>query len=284
MNRIYLLLCLSATMVVSLSGCLKSDNNRDEEMIRENEMAIESYLKADSLGSRVIKDTTGLYYITRKPNPTGEKPKVGDAATVKISGYLLSNGTKVISAVDDKPISFSVGGFVLLGGIERSPFLMRTGEKTTFLLPYYLAYGAEARTNVPAYSPIRLEMELIKTRTELQQIDEYILEKKFVVTERTPENLFIIRTDTTTGPPIGSGKSVRVKYVGRFLDGTKFDEDTPTVTTNTGQWAKGFDLAIQKLPAKGKAIIVFPSSLGYGATGKGPIMPYTPLQFEIEIL
>lgn len=283
MKRINLVWCVLLAMIVGLSGCMKSEN-KDEEKIAENEAAIQAYLKTDSLGSKAVRDSSGLYYMIRTSNPAGERAKTGDAATIKYTGYLL-NGTKVISSVTDtkQDFTFPVEGYVFWGGIERGIFLMKTGEKATFLLPFYLASGNVDRVNIPAYSPVRLEVEFIKTRTEVQQINEFITKKNFTVSSRTPDNIVTVRTNTVTGDTVGPGKSVSVKYVGKMLDDTKFDEGTYNFVTGNSNAIKGFDRAIRKMRRGEKAIIIFPSVLGYGKNGSGSILPYSPLQFEVEV-
>ncbi|MCF0042340.1 FKBP-type peptidyl-prolyl cis-trans isomerase [Dyadobacter fanqingshengii] len=287
MKRINLSLIIVFALLVGLSGCMDSDNTDDTAKVKENEVAIENYLKTDSAGSKAIRDSSGLYYITRLANPSGQLARRGDAATIKYTGYLL-NGTKVVSSTVDSKTTFTfpVEGYQYWGGIERGIFLMRTGEKTTFFLPFYLASGNVDKVNIPAYSPIRLEVEFLKTRTEPQQIDDFIAAKGYKPAniERTADNLVIIRTNTVTGDTIPAGKAVSVKYVGRLLDDTKFDERTSTFTTGSAGTIPGFDRALRKLRFKEKALIIFPSALGYGKSGYNTILPYTPLQFEIEVM
>ena len=285
MKRFNLSLYLLLAGIFSLSSCMDSVENKDDEKITENTAAIEAYLKTDSSGSQAIKDTSGLYYIKRLSNPSGQLAKKGDAATIKYTGYLL-DGTKVVSSSDNNKTDFTfpVEGYQYWAGIERGIFLMKTGEKATFLLPYYLASGNIDKVNIPAYSPIRMEMEFVKTRTEVQQIDDYLTAKQFKVSERTADNLVIVRSNTVAGDSIGSGKSVGVKYVGKLLNDTKFDEGTFTFVTGTNNAIPGFDRAIRKMRKTEKAIIIFPSALGYGKAGNNSIPPYSPLQFEIEVL
>ncbi len=285
MKRINLVWCILLAMVIGLSSCMK-DDNKDEEKIAENEAEIEAYLKTDTLGMNAARDSTGLYYIIRKSNPSGMRARTGDAATVKLNGYLL-NGTKVLSIEKDSSISFPVLGYSTgLAGLERAIFLLKTGEKATILLPFYLAFGAIDRVNIPAYSVIRLELEYIKTRTEKQQIDDFLKIKQFPVSERTSDDLVIVRTNTVTGDTLGVGKSVTVKYVGKFLNDKKFGEGSFNHTTGTSGTIPGFDRAIRKLRKNEKAIVIFPSPLGYKDMGSsdGVIPRYTPLQFELEIL
>jgi len=283
----YLKVGALAVMVVGMVSCNKGVESNDEQKIVENEAAINSYL-GDSLQGKVIRESTGIVYYKRTTNAAGEVAKTGDAATVKFTGYLL-NGTKVLAREKDSSYTFPVDGYITgLGGLDLGIKLLRTGEKGSFFLPFYLAFGNGSSAVIPAYSPLRLEVEFIKTRTEAQQITEYIAAKQFVKYERTADNLVIIRTNTVTGDTLGSGKSVGIKYVGRLLNGSVFDEGTiASYTTNAGGSITGFDRAIRKMRKTEKAIVIFPSALGYGKNAqnaKVPIYPYSPLQFEIEIL
>jgi FKBP-type peptidyl-prolyl cis-trans isomerase len=284
MKRLNLVWFLLLTMALGVSGCMNSDN-KDEEKITENEAEIEAFLKTDSQGSSAVRDSSGLYYIIRKSNPTGDRARTGDGATVKLNGYLL-NGTKVLSIEKDSSLSFPVLGYSTgFAGLERAIFLLKTGEKATFLVPYYLGFGNIERVNIPAYSVIRLELEFIKTRTEKQQIDDFLKLKQFPVSERSNDDLVIVRTNTVTGDTLGVGKSVTVKYVGKFLSDKKFGEGSFNHTTGTSGTIPGFDRAIRKMRKTEKAIIIFPSALGYRDVGSndGTIPRYTPLQFEIEV-
>jgi FKBP-type peptidyl-prolyl cis-trans isomerase len=283
----YLRITILGALVVGMVSCNNGSDSDDEKKILENEAAINNYL-GDSLSSKVSRESNGIVYYKRVANPAGTLATPGDEATVKLNGYLL-NGTKVLSVDKDSSISFPVGGGTTnFGGVELGVLLMRTGESASMFLPYYLAYGYSGTSSVPAYSPIRLEMKLLKLRTEVQQINDFIASKQFNVSERTADNLVIIRTNTVTGDTLGSGKSVNVKYVGRLLDGTKFDEGSLSITTNAGGTIKGFDRAVRKMRRTEKAIVIFPSALGYGKVGQrgvtANIYPYSPLQFELEIL
>lgn len=50
-----------------------------------------------------------------------------------------------------------------------------------------------------------------------------------------------------------------------------------------GQLAPGFIEGVQLIGVGGKIKIVIPSKLGYGENGGGPINPFTPLVFDIEL-
>ena len=290
MKSTFLKLGLLAAVVVGMVACNKSVENDDEAKIVENQQQIEKYL-ADS-AITATRDSSGLYYVVKKANPTGVKPKLEESVRINFNAYLL-NGTKIWSSDNTDKFAFirPYGLGFFLRGVERGLNLIRTGESATFYMPFYLAFGSYAYDNIPAYSVIKMNVEFVSSRTEVQQIDDFIKEKQFPVSERTTDNLVIVRSNTVTGDTIGSGKSVTVGYKGKFLTGETFDKgDKPlTFTTGTNYTKPGFDRAIRKLRKGEKAIIMFPSALGYGKEGAKDgygnyvILPYTPLQFEVEV-
>ncbi len=290
MKNTFLKLGLLAAVVVGMVACNDSVQNDDEAKIVENEQQIEKYL-ADS-AITAIRDSSGLYYVVKKSNPTGAKPKSEEAVTINFNAYLL-NGTKIWSSENTNKYPFMrpYGLGFFLRGVERGLNLIRTGESATFYMPFYLAFGSFAYDNIPAYSVIKMNVEFVSSRTEVKQIDDFIQQKQFPVSERSADNLVIVRTNTVTGDTIGSGKSVTVNYKGKFLTDEIFDkgEQPLTFTTGTNRVVPGFDRAIRKMRKGEKAIIIFPSALGYGKNGGKDgygnfvIYPYTPIQFEIEV-
>ena len=240
-----------------------------------------------------INSGTFFDHVIKKGNPTGAKPQLGESVRLNFNAYLL-NGTKIWTSenTDKIPYIRPYGlGFFLLRGLERGMNLLRTGESATFYMPFYLAFGSYAYDNIPAYSVIKMNIEFVNSRTEVKQIDDYLQEKQFPVSDRTADNLVLIRTNTVSGDTIGPGKTVTVKYQGKLLTGQIFDKGTTplTFTTGTGQVKSGFDRAVRKMRKGEKAIAIFPSNLGYGkegarnANGEYLILPYSPLQFELEV-
>jgi len=87
-----------------------------------------------------------------------------------------------------------------------------------------------------------------------------------------------------------AGDTVEVNYKGMFLDGKVFDssEGSPVPVKfpiGVGAVIKGWDEALTMMNVGGKAKILIPSELAYGANGaQNVIPPYTPLVFEVEII
>ncbi len=108
------------------------------------------------------KDESGLLIYTEKEG-TGRKPKRGEKITVHYTGY-LSNGKKFDSSVDrGMPFSFNVGVGQVIAGWDKGLMQMKEGEKAILFIPYYMAYGDQAKGNViPAKSDLIFEVELLK--------------------------------------------------------------------------------------------------------------------------
>jgi FKBP-type peptidyl-prolyl cis-trans isomerase len=106
---------------------------------------------------------------------------------------------------------------------------------------------------------------------------------------KTASGLYYIKRKAGTDPQIQSGNTVKAHYIGRFLNGQKFDssydKNSPMLVTvdKTGVikgWTEGL-----KLMQKGeKATLYIPSALGYGLGGSSNIPPNTVLVFDLEIL
>lgn len=289
MKSKFLTLGVMLAGLVGMISCNKGIEYDDEAKAIENQQSIEKYLADSSITA--TKDSSGMYYVLRKANPAGAKPNAQDGVRLNFNAYTL-DGRKVASSENTDKIPFVRPynlGF-LLGGMERALNILRVGESATLFMPFYLAFGSYASDDVPAYSVIKMNIQVVSSRTEVQQIDDFIAENKLTVSDRSTDNLVIVRTNTVTGDTLGSGKTVVIVYKGKLLTGATFQNGTlPSFTTGSGNAIPGFDRAIRKLRKGEKATILIPSALGYGKVGVQSssgvylIYPYSPLQYDVEI-
>lgn len=82
---------------------------------------------------------------------------------------------------------------------------------------------------------------------------------------------------------------VTVKYVGRTIDGTEFDNSykrNPQETTfGASQVIKGWTEALTMMPVGSKWQLFIPAELAYGASSPTPaIKPYSTLIFDVELV
>lgn len=282
------------TFFVVLSSC--SLENVAEQEQANDEAEIQNYITQAKLVN-MLKTASGMYY-TIKPSGVTKAAVANDLVTLNYKLYLL-DGTLVDStnaqAKQFKSIVYGVSSSIFSPIIQ----LMKEGDKGTFLLPSSLGFGPTSIGNVPAYSSLRAEVEVISIRSETEQITDMRNLYGFKKPEITSSGMVFEKTlESTTEAAISTGKSVTVKYLGRLGYGTvkvdaitnklvfdsKFGEGEFTFITGTSQVIKGFEEAVLKMRLNEKAKIILPSSIAYGANGNSTIPGYSPLYFEIEVV
>ncbi len=105
----------------------------------------------------------------------------------------------------------------------------------------------------------------------------------------TADGLYYIETKKGTGGKPQPGDMVTVNYTGTFINGKPFDSSLErgepfTFKFGVGEIIPGWDEGIAMMRKGSKAQLIIPSNLAYGSEGKGPILPYSTLIFDIELL
>jgi FKBP-type peptidyl-prolyl cis-trans isomerase FkpA len=107
----------------------------------------------------------------------------------------------------------------------------------------------------------------------------------------------LTKTDTLvgTGAEATAGKTLTVNYTGWLYNPAKADSKGAQFDTSVGKTPyafklgagtviAGWDQGVGGMKVGGKRTLIIPASLGYGATGNGPIPPNAGLLFEVELL
>ncbi|MFN3488194.1 MAG: FKBP-type peptidyl-prolyl cis-trans isomerase [Emticicia sp.] len=278
----FLLVLVSAVIGSSCSGFLENDI---EATSKKDAQEIADYISSKNL--QMLGTTSGIKYSINQAS-SGRAAAIGDEVTFHYSLSLL-NGSKVDSSsrLKNEPAKVVLGASNIIAGFLEALSLLKEGERGTFLMPSILGFGTQSTTAIPSNSVLRLDLEIIKLRSEDQIIDDYVKGTKLPLTEKTSTGLRFIRTlEVPNGTPLKAGLLATVKYTGYLASTVKqFDTGQISVALGDGAVVKGFEEGLLKMKIGEKATIVFPSSLGYGTTGSGTtIPPYSPLIFSVEII
>lgn len=107
---------------------------------------------------------------------------------------------------------------------------------------------------------------------------------------KRPSGLEYIEMEKGSGPAPQPGQTVRVHYRGTLKDGTEFDNshargEPIAFPLGVGRVIPGWDEGIALLNVGGKAKLVIPPELAYGAQGAGGVIPpNATLTFEVELV
>ena len=279
-------------LAIGLTSC--SVDNPVEQEVSKNDTDIQNYLKQRNLTYQ--KTTDGMYYSIVSAGATAS-PAVSDLVTLHYKLTLL-DGTFVDSTSKVAGQSKSI-----IFGVSQSLFslpvsLMKAGDKGTFLLPSSLAFGANTFGNVPAYSVIKAEIEVVSVKNQADQITAMQSTYGFTAPEKTTSGLVFQKVvENPTGAAVTTGQMIKVNYTGRLGYGyiqteatnkvvydSKVGSGTLTFTAGDGQLIPGFEETVLKMKVGEKAKAILPYTIAYGAAGNSSIPGYSPLYFEIEVV
>lgn len=124
---------------------------------------------------------------------------------------------------------------------------------------------------------------------ERENFKKMVLEK-YPDAKMTESGLMYVLKEEGEGEKPKSGSTVSVHYTGTFFDGKKFDSShdrNAPISFACGQrrMIPGFEEGTLMLGKGGKALLILPYHLAYGAAGRPPqIPPKATLIFDIEVM
>ncbi len=128
-----------------------------------------------------------------------------------------------------------------------------------------------------------------RAQNESKELETYLLNNN-IDNEPLESGLIYIETKAGKGQNPQTGQTCVMHYTGKLLDGTVFDSSVERnqpfeFTLGVGQVIKGWDEGVALMKKGGKATLIIPSALGYGANGAGNLIaPYSTLVFDVELL
>lgn len=287
-------LILGLLLVGTIVSCQKEDLGlTDQEIFQSDAATITNYATTKGLSGSLT--SSGVYYALQKPSSSTVSTDNGMEVEYSYTLYKLSSSASTTAVtdvfVDSTYASKSSYTYVVSSntGLTEGLLRMHEGDQAIILLPSLYAFGRNGTSNgvIPPNTPVRLDLTMKRTRTEDQQINEYMTANKLTPTEVTTSGLRFIKTVANSGGILPtSTQTLIVRYKGKLLRSASAFDSTGTGTTpfTLGNTITGFSEGLAKLRTGEKATIILPSKLGYGSTGNQSIPPYAPMRFDIELV
>lgn len=313
-------LLLILLVPISLFSCKKGgDDAHDAEMRKLNAWILVNNIT-------VAPTASGMYFIPVDEG-SGVSPVDGDYIYYNMSvetldGYIV--GSTIDSVADNwglknatthyTPTLFKLDSKYKgqLNGLVEAALRMKEGEKARLILPSNLAFGSGGYSSViGSNTTVVINFELVKVVKNISLYEKELVESYANgngLTLTIPDKAGIYYknlTELSTKQVGDSASSVKVWYVGRYLDGVIFDTNIDTVATNAGITTSSTDLfdvkfgknsaivafeeVVKNMWLQEKTTLVTTSEFAYGAAGNKDangrylMLPFTPLVFEITM-
>jgi FKBP-type peptidyl-prolyl cis-trans isomerase len=273
-------------------------------------LLLASFAQAQKAVKYSKSKTTGLSYVMHKSNK-GPKLKLDDVVTLNLK-YITSKDSLVFDSWKmGKPIQLKIAKSSFKGDLMDGLTLLTVGDSASFLINadslFTKTFGAPRPAFIDSSSFLSFTVKVISTTTdaalkaeelkaekenamkENEVIAKYIADKQMTPSKSSSGLMYVI-SEPGTGEQAQAGKTVKVHYTGRLLDGTKFDSSLDRnepieFKLGQGMVIKGWDEGIALLKVGGKALLIIPSDLAYGSRGAGGVIPpFSPLTFEVELV
>jgi FKBP-type peptidyl-prolyl cis-trans isomerase len=166
-----LVMALAALLMTGMASCNSNTSSSESteettpdygQQIKDNKTLGREFMEQNAQNDSVVQTKSGMQYIVVKEG-NGAKPGPEDTVTVHYTGKLI-DGTVFDSSVErGEPATFAVGQ--VIPGWDEGVQLMSKGEKGLLYIPYYLAYGERDMGDIPPFSNLIFEVELIDFET-----------------------------------------------------------------------------------------------------------------------
>jgi len=285
-----------------------------DAMQKNEKMTLTKFLADNKITT--APQPSGLYYIEQTEGK-GIKIDSGCQVVYNVKITML-NGKQVFS---QDSMKFVYGKRPDMSGFLEGVKLMKKGGKARLILPSQIAFGERGYREIPPYTTIIYDVQIldVKSKAEYAKIEaadkkkqeadkkkqdakkaeskkaepgllqKYLKENK-ITAKPTASGLYYIEKAKGTGPQIHAGSKISVQYTGTLLNGKKFDSSRDhggkplDVEVGKGNVIKGWDEGLLHMSKGGKAILIIPSSIAYGAQEMNGIPAYSTLVFDLEIV
>jgi hypothetical protein len=147
--------------VLELLDSAEYDRWLEEKEIENKIMArqmFDSYLEVS--GITTPPDNNGIIRVVEKEG-RGKSPIFGQLVTINYICLSMSGQEIRNTYMEGNPEVYRLGDTKMVDGLNLALIKMQKGEKSRLIIPYYLGYKEEGAANVPPYTHLIMEVELI---------------------------------------------------------------------------------------------------------------------------
>lgn len=136
---------------------IKQAEEQMKALKAQSEQAFWDYVKDNN----ITESTQSGMFFKKTVTTEGATVTLGQTARISFEAFYL-NGTPLGNSEQlGGAYSVKYGEHEVLRGLEEAIGLLRVGEKGRFVIPYILAYGENPYGNIPAYSNLVFDVELL---------------------------------------------------------------------------------------------------------------------------
>ncbi len=118
----------------------------------------DAYLK--ETGVTQLPDNNGIIRMIEKQGK-GKSPKFGQTVSIHYICLTMSGQEITNTYMEGAPYEFVLGDGEVIQGLSLSLIKMKKGEKSRLIVPYYLGYGDKGNAQVPPYTHLLIDVELL---------------------------------------------------------------------------------------------------------------------------
>jgi len=314
MHRIFPFVAFIAA-IIYISSC--TEDNTEQNSLDEEQRYFDIYVAANY--TEAVPESSGLIYVE---NTEGSGSTPGDSTWVLVNhvSYLIPDDavyeTYIESVAIDNRIQDTTalyGPYKMRNGLTNDGFteglsMMQEGGEATFMFTSELGYGSTNTGNLPAYSSLKYEVQLLEilgddiVAYEEEKIVAYtdtIVGVETVFDTVNSVTMYYVVDESTDGPPVAIDSTIEVAYKGYLIDGRVFDESSGgnyfqfkvgDYDAEGGTAIEGWHLGLANFNEGEKGRLIIPYPLAYGEYGKYTngklviIPPYETLVFDVEVV
>ena len=165
---------------------------------------------------------------------------------------------------------------------------MKVGEIRYLTIPAVMAYGERSDNNIPPYSDLYYEVELVHADPPMEP-DKFPQNIEALKWTEISKGLKAFDEKQGTGKVASPGSSLKTHYTGWLLNGRKFgsskDIGKPLeVVLGAGKLIKGWEKGLDGMREGGVRWLRVSPAMGYGAAAYTMIPSNSTLVFRVELV